>query len=203
MTGGPCRGDREDAVRRSPSFRAASKGPRESRSEALAQTARETVIGRMKPELEGGSSGSAGRSGRAGHLPQRGERVLRSQDQGARASRSRDRRRPGGVDLGGRVDHRVGRMDQRPDARAAVPGAVSEDLRADVDRGHREIPRFGNDPRDRPRLREEARPGVRREGVRHDRDGAGSSAGGRGHRPGSRESALPTPGPSRRSSARS
>ena len=51
------------------------------------------------------------------------------------------------------------------------------------DRGDREIPRFRHGPRHRPGLREEARRGVRRQGVRHHRGRADAAAGGHRHRP--------------------
>ena len=71
------------------------------------------------------------------------------------------RRRPGGVDLDGRVDYRAGGVGQRPHARATIPGAVPENLGTDVDQGDREIPRLRNDPGHRAGLREEARAGLR------------------------------------------
>ena len=45
-------------------------------------------------------------------------------------------------------------MDQRPHPRAAVPGAIPEDVCPFVDRGYREIPRLRDDPRHRPGLRQ-------------------------------------------------
>ena len=64
--------------------------------------------------------GSARRPSRAGHLPQRRERLLRAQGEGARPSRSGDRRGPCRHHLRRRVDHRFVRMDQRSSPRPAT-----------------------------------------------------------------------------------
>ena len=99
--------------------------------------------------------GSARRPRRACNLPQRRERLLRSQGESARPSRFGDGRRPRGRHLRWRVDHRVRRMDQRSRLRSAVQGAVSQDLSAEFNRRYREISRLWNDPGHRPGLRQE------------------------------------------------
>ena len=128
----------------------------------------------------------ARRHRRAGDLPQCRDRLLRAACQGARAPRPRHRRRPCGDDLGGRVDHGVWRLGQRPHPWSAVQGAVHAHLGTQFRRGHREVSRLGHDPRDRPGLCQEDGQGLRREGVRHHRGRAGSAARGRRHRAGTR-----------------
>jgi hypothetical protein len=129
------------------------------------------------------SSRSPRRPRRAGHLPQPGERLLRSAAEGARPSRPGHDGRARGDDLGRRVGDRLGRMDQRPHPRPAVPGAVPEDLGALVDRGHREVPRLRHDPRHRPGLCQAHGQAVRQGRLRHHRGQPRAAAGGRGHRP--------------------
>ena len=131
--------------------------------------------------------GGPGRSGRARHLPQPRERLLRPEDEGAGASRPGDGGRPcrhGGT---GGVDHRLGRVGQRPHPRSAVQGALHAHLRAVLGRGHREVSRLRHDPGHRPGLRPQAGPGVRREGVRCHRGRAGTPARGDRHREGAGE----------------
>ena len=86
-----------------------------------------------------------------------------------------------------RMDHRIGRMGQRPHPWPAVQGALHAHLGADLHRRHREIPRLRHDPRHRAGLCQEAGQGVRREGVRHHRGRARSAARGDRHWPGARQ----------------
>ena len=81
------------------------------------------------------------------------------------------------------MDHRIGGVGQRPHPRPAVQGALHPHLRAVLGRGHREVSRLRDDPGHRPGLRPQAGPGVRREGLRHHRGGAGAASRGNRHRP--------------------
>ena len=85
------------------------------------------------------------------------------------------------------MDHRLGRMGQRPHPRAAVQGAIHPHGRAVFGRGHREVSRLRHDPGDRPGLRQQACAGVRREGLRCHRGGARTAARGDRHRADPRE----------------
>ena len=125
-------------------------------------------LGRTSPSLQRHeaqprtiNSGSARWPRRAGDLPQRRERLLRPQGEGARTPRSCDRGRPRRHHLGRRVDHRVRRMDQRSRPRSAVQGALSQDLGAKFDRWDREIPGLRDDPRHRAGLCQEDGQGLR------------------------------------------
>ena len=87
----------------------------------------------------------------------------------------------------GGVDHRLGRVGQRPHPRSAVQGALHAHLRAVLGRGHREVSRLRHDPGHRPGLCPQAGPGVRREGFRRDRGRARTPARGDRHREGAGE----------------
>ena len=114
---------------------------------------------------------------RAGHLPQRGERLLRSPNEGARPSRPCDDRWSGRDDLGGRMDHGQRRVGQRPHAWPAIQGAVPPPTSIE---GHREVSRLRDGPRNRPASTRGTRPDLRREGIRHNRGGARAPQGGDG-----------------------
>ena len=85
------------------------------------------------------------------------------------------------------MDHRLGRVGQRPLPRPAVPGALHPDSGTVLGRGHREVSGLRDDPGDRPGLCPQAGPGVRREGLRRDRGRAGTAARGDRYRPGAGE----------------
>ena len=93
-------------------FRAASIGRRQSRSESLARSLRETVIAQMKPELKAPPQEAlAGLVERVTfHDEENGFCVLRTNARGRGDLVTVTA--AGGADLGGRVDHSVGRMDQ-------------------------------------------------------------------------------------------
>ena len=133
---------------------------------------------RRRPASRVLGPGGPGRAGRARHLPQSRERILRPEDEGAGASRPGDGGRPRRHGGTGGVDHRIGRVGQRPHPRSAVQGALHAHLRAVLGRGHREVSRLGDDPGHRPGLRPQAGPGVRREGLRRHRGRARTAARG-------------------------
>ena len=118
-----------------------------------------------------------------GDVPQRGKRLLRAAPEGARAARPHHRHRPCRDDLGWRVDPGGWYLDERPHARAAVPGHLPEGNTADDGRGHRALPRLGHDPRHRTGLREAVGEELRRDSVRRHRSRPRPPARGRGHRP--------------------
>src|SRR5208283_4045085 len=118
---------------------------------------------------------------RAGYLSQPGERLLRFEGEGARPSRSGDRRRPRRRHFRRRVDHRVRRMDQRSRPRSAVQGPLSQDLDAKFDRRDRKISGLRHDPGHRSGLCQEDGQGLRREGLRHHRGRTRSASRGDGH----------------------
>ena len=101
------------------------------------------------------------------------------------------------------VAHRDRSTGEPPDPRTAVQGALAAKLRLVIDRGHREVPALGHDPRHRPGLRAQAGAGLQREDARRHRDRAPSSAA---RSPASARTASgesPTRGPSKKPSARS
>ena len=85
------------------------------------------------------------------------------------------------------MDHRLGRVGQRPHPRPAVQGALHPHSGTVLGRGHREVSRLRHDPGHRPGLCPQAGPGVRREGLRRDRGRAGTAARGDRHRQGAGE----------------
>src|SRR6266536_6095241 len=69
-----------------------------------------------------------------------------------------------------------------PTVSSSKPGSSRPQL--PIGRGHREVPRLGNDPRHWPGLCQKAPARLRREGVRRYGGGAGSPAGDGRHRSG-------------------
>jgi hypothetical protein len=67
------------------------------------------------------------------------------------------------------MDHRVWRLGQRSQARAAVQGAFLAHFGSDPCRGYRAVSRIGHDPRHRARLCQKDGQRLRREGVRNHR----------------------------------
>ena len=83
--------------------------------------------------------------GGARHLPQRGERVLRTAGEGAGSARFDHRSRPRGGDFRRRVRSGERGVAKRPHAWRPVQSLVSQ-ADAGNDRGHREVSRLRHDP---------------------------------------------------------
>jgi hypothetical protein len=83
--------------------------------------------------------------GGARHLPQRGERVLRTAGEGAGSARFDHRSRPRGGDFRRRVRSGERGVAKRPHAWRPVQSLVSQGD-AGNDRGHREVSRLRHDP---------------------------------------------------------